>query len=157
MILEPFWYFGLTFQAVQCSLTAGQNTLWDNKCITNNISLYGVTLMGWSVDYWMWHFHVSKSDLLLAFKVVLSNSSSGFLQIGCFFTHFQSSTCTGSFSEECLSLFFKQFNIYKQKKAPNSRDEPVLCLHVTDNLAKNHFPSNRWRHKGVAQRWLFWI
>ena len=34
-------------------------------------------------------------------------------------------------------LLFHSFS--RIKKAPNSRDEPVLCLHITDNLAKKPF------------------
>lgn len=40
------------------------------------------------------------------------------------------------------SLYQSIFNHSSIKKAANSRDEPVICLHVTDNLAKSVFLKN---------------
>lgn len=36
------------------------------------------------------------------------------------------------------------------KKAANSKDEPGLCLHVTDILAKNYHVNNNIKKKQLA-------
>lgn len=63
------------------------------------------------------------------------------------FTHFYSSSCTGPFSQDCFFLFVCLF-VYATYhwpithlsiKSHLTRVEPVLCLHITNNLAKNLF------------------
>lgn len=38
-----------------------------------------------------------------------------------------------------LSHITLTYEWFKHKKAPNSKDEPMLCLYITHNLAKNSF------------------
>lgn len=40
---------------------------------------------------------------------------------------------------EMLMLLRLAYESLKHKKTPNLSDEPVLCPHITDNLAKNWF------------------
>lgn len=83
----------------------------------------------------LFYFATEKSRVVI-FKVVLSYSFPGFF-------HTFSPVFVPGFSEEFFFVFLfllTQLTLTYESikhKEPNSKDKPVLCLHVTDNLSNN--------------------
>lgn len=97
-------------------------------------------------------FTSKNSDSLVIFKVLLRDRSTGFLKLFHSIS-FWTLVVLHSFSVQSLNnwtcpedfffvwcLFLSHLTLayksVKHKKATNSTDEPVLCLHATDNLTK---------------------
>lgn len=90
----------------------------------------GATLY-WKFLKWSWAIVV---------QIFWSSSSFFFIVLllfYCFFTHFQSSPHTWSFSEEyafcLLCQLIRTYESFKHKKATNSRDKSIFCLHIAKN------------------------
>lgn len=111
---------------------------------------YIIKIKGLSQPLFLYIFLPRSQTFLLFFKIILSISSSGFLKVfwgfsldvGCIFTHLQSSPFNNvTYFQRNVFLFIKPPNVdlwtIRINKAPNSRDEPVLHLLTKDIFRKN--------------------
>lgn len=104
-----------------CFLVQMQPNLVENLC--TGWKKKGAEILK-HTDGQSWNFFKKQLCNLLFFKAVLGNSSLGFLR---------------DLFTVCLWTNKHWMNHSSIRKAPNSRDEAVLCLHTADNVAKNQF------------------